>query len=340
MTIDQMHIEIDNGVQEMASRTQQRLEPEQYDMVINKMISRYVDMKLFPESDPLGKGFYVDQSRVNAIRSLIIMGKKLQLNYISDSVGATYYCELPNDYRHHIKIKSDVKYDCGDIVKLKRSSVNRVLSVLKVPKRGIYQNLTIIVNNKKLIQYERTIAFEELYMAINYFVSNTDNVYWENFGNVYEPNSFIIVSDNSIVVDTNLRLDESTIANGVMRYAHRTIIEAEDNLKIQVSPHELYSPEVYDESSNDPYAKTTANIPVSTIVNNSILTKVDDSFLLIATSLNYIRNPRIVDINLNISCDLPTNTHDEIVDMSVKYMVHAIENAQKFQLTTAEFLKR
>ena len=183
------------------------------------------------------------------------------------------------------------------------------------------------------------LYYEELYQFIGYVLSNTDNVYWETYGRFSSTNSFLIPTVGLGVVNVALKSDNKTIASATTDFNNQTVLEGE-SLDERVSRHELYAPDKWEDSSDDPYAKTSPETPISTIYGDEIKTKTDDSFLLINTKLDYIRNPRPVDISLGIGCELPSDTHDEIVDMSVKYILHAIENSQKYQLTTAEYLNR
>ena len=145
MTLDQMLIEIGLGIQEMGSKTQDRLEREEIALVINKMQSRFIVQKLFPESDPVGKYFYVDQSRVAAIRTLLVRNKELPLTFSKEGVGGVYSSPLPNDYRYSVSIRSDVQYDCK-VIEAESKSVGGRVNILQIPKQTSYKNPSIFIN--------------------------------------------------------------------------------------------------------------------------------------------------------------------------------------------------
>lgn len=343
MTIDQMHIEIDQGVQEMGSKTWDMFEPEHVDLVINKIINSYINGKVFGESDNTGapeKTFYVDQSVVDPIRTLLVKDREIPLSYNKKVVGGEYYSPLPNDFRYLVKAKSEVNYSCNDIENFSNQTAPYSLSILSLDVLkndiNIYDFLSILINNNKVVEYEKQFSYKDIYRAIDYIVSSSDNIYWERYGNIYRANSFIVLTNGTALLNIG---NKKSVLNTKL-YNSRQIISSPESLDTRISKHEFYSPTDFDDLDDDPFARTSYSQPNSSIYDHTFYTKVDNSFLLISTKIDYIRNPRPVDINLGIHCELPSSAHPDIVDRSVKHILSIIQNAQKYQLSIAELLNR
>lgn len=337
MTIHQMHIEIDQGVQEMGANTWDKFEPEQVDLIINKIINGYINSTVFGDNSTI-KDFYVDQSMVAPIRTLLVRDRELPLDFNNYGVlGGEYKSPLPNDFRYIVKAKSEVAYDCKDITNVKEVSKSDISSLieLNLTSGTTYPSLRITKDNNLLIQYEKPFNKEDSYRAIQYIVSNNDTIYWERYGNLYKPNTFIILGDHNI----NAVLGTKVIV-GKKNYNSLYNYKSVEELETRISKHEFYSSADIDDLDDDPYGKTSPTQPNSTIYGSQLITKTDRSYLLISTKIDYIRNPRAVDINLGINCELPVDTHDEIVDRSVKHILSIIENSNKYQLSIAELLNR
>ena len=77
---------------------------------------------------------------------------------------------------------------------------------------------------------------------------------------------------------------------------------------------------------NDPFNKTKYSSPLTVMRGNNIDVFTDDLFITDKIRLTYIRQPAIVSLLTNISCDLPLHTHEEIVKIAVASILEAISD--------------
>jgi len=91
---------------------------------------------------------------------------------------------------------------------------------------------------------------------------------------------------------------------------------------------------------SDPFNKTKISTPVYTIKDDHIEVYTDDTFIVDAIKMTYLKKPVVVDIitNPSVNCDLPDYTHQEIVDMTVNSILEAISDP-RYQSTSIEMLK-
>jgi hypothetical protein len=89
----------------------------------------------------------------------------------------------------------------------------------------------------------------------------------------------------------------------------------------------------------DPFNKTTYKSPLFTMKENYIEIYTDDTFIVDALKLTYLKRPAEVDGSTNnIDCDLPAHTHQEIVDMTVATILEGISDP-RYQSSNMEVLK-
>lgn len=77
----------------------------------------------------------------------------------------------------------------------------------------------------------------------------------------------------------------------------------------------------------DPFSRSQIDTPLATLSENDITVyQSNESFILEGISLDYIRMPQEIDLQLNQTSELADHTHQEIVDMAVKNVLETIES--------------
>lgn len=91
---------------------------------------------------------------------------------------------------------------------------------------------------------------------------------------------------------------------------------------------------------SDPFNKTKVSNPVYTIKDDHIEVYTDDTFIVDAVKMTYLKTPVKIDIinSPAVACDLPDNVHQEIVDMTVNSILEVISDP-RYQSTNIEMLK-
>ncbi len=84
-----------------------------------------------------------------------------------------------------------------------------------------------------------------------------------------------------------------------------------------------------------PFNKPKRQRPVSNLAGENIFVYTDGAFIIDEVFVDYIKEPRIISLNLQQSCELAEHTHTEVVDLAVEYILYAI-SSPRAQLKTQE----
>ena len=120
MTIEEMHIAVNLGVQKIGSFQVDNLLPEEIDHELNMAQRRFIKQRYSTTSNQKGTGFEQSQKRIDDLRTLIedystyetfYMGP----TYTSSSKGVIFTdrVKMPIDYMHLINIRTIVYHDCS-----------------------------------------------------------------------------------------------------------------------------------------------------------------------------------------------------------------------------------
>jgi hypothetical protein len=85
----------------------------------------------------------------------------------------------------------------------------------------------------------------------------------------------------------------------------------------------------------NPFASPNGNTPIAVFEGNSIRIISNKLSILKSYALEYIRKPVKMDLSLCIDCELPEHTHQEVVDLTIKHILEAIES-QRYQTNSVE----
>lgn len=105
MTIAEMHIGIELGLNKLGSTVYDGFQPEELDWFINKAINQKVDSVLSAERDPIRLGFQGDQGRLDDIRPLIKTDVFSSAEYPLDPSKDHVFINLPQDYRNLVNAR-------------------------------------------------------------------------------------------------------------------------------------------------------------------------------------------------------------------------------------------
>ena len=92
---------------------------------------------------------------------------------------------------------------------------------------------------------------------------------------------------------------------------------------------------VYQHQQN-PFAKTKAEFPLAVVFDEEVRVFQDkERFILKTLHLDYLRLPVDINLSTSVDCELAEHTHHEIVDLTVKSIIEAIESP-RYQTTSIE----
>jgi hypothetical protein len=119
MTIEEMHIAVNLGVQKIASFQADGLLPEEIDYELNTAMRRFINQRYNPRGNKYQRGFEQSQKRLDDLRHLVedyttSMHSYMGVGYTSKTSGniASYRYKVPNDYMFLVNVMSEVVHDC------------------------------------------------------------------------------------------------------------------------------------------------------------------------------------------------------------------------------------
>ena len=139
MTIEEMHIAVNLGVQKIASFQADSLLPEEIDYELNTAVRRFISQRYNKQGNKYRRGFEQSQKRLDDLRHLVedyntTMSSYMGVGYTSKTKGNIniFRYKFPNDYMFLVNVLSEVIHDCSD-KQLRSVDRNLVKEYLKIP---------------------------------------------------------------------------------------------------------------------------------------------------------------------------------------------------------------
>ena len=192
-------------------------------------------------------------------------------------------------------------------------------------------------------------------------------IYWEQYGNLDNPGSFIIIVNTAIYPwfhsdssTTNAVSGSNLITSlvSVMPSSNNNVNDAgnsvvygqfsENTLGTKRIPI-LFSGKEFSVNKfiqqddiftllKDPFNTTKYTSPLTTVRGEYIDLYTSDIFIIDKVKITYIRNPAQISLSLGVSCELPIHTHQEVVDMTISSVLEGISDP-RYQTHQAEISK-
>lgn len=117
MTVNEMHIAVNLGVQKLASFQVDNLLPEEIDHELNLSQLRFVKQRFNARSNRQGKGFEQSQKRIDDLKSIIVEHQDNTKFYgeVYTSKYSPVYVDrytLPLDYLFLVSVRAQISYSC------------------------------------------------------------------------------------------------------------------------------------------------------------------------------------------------------------------------------------
>jgi len=84
--------------------------------------------------------------------------------------------------------------------------------------------------------------------------------------------------------------------------------------------------------TRDPFNKPNLNRVLAIFEGNKVILITDGTYNVTAFYMSYLTYPNVVSLSGPVNCNLPSYTHQEIVDLAVQLCVAAVENPQRLQI--------
>jgi len=366
MNVVQMHLAIQQGVDKINSLQADMLLSEEIDIELNKSMSRFLNTK-YGKGNKYGKGFEEGQKRIDDLRSLVTeysapvtFKEKYNNNIWIDTF------RLPTDYLYLVNQRSEIfVYNCERI----RYTINDAYaaSYFVMPLSALHNGTELAdalvvmadVNNTSagftfiagLWPYNNYPA--DIPHLVDYLLDSSNwgsgiDIYWEGYGNIQHPNSFIVFVDPAIHTwlnwDSSVGLQSTLVAgyinnndysdptlNKYVYLQHTDSVYGAKRLPVGEVTKEFTLNKFIQQDDifkllDDPFNTTKHTAPLTTVRGDYIDIYTNDIFIIDKVKITYIRKPKEISLSLGISCELPTHTHQEIVDRTVSSILEGISD--------------
>lgn len=329
MNIHDMHIEVRQGTQNIASNNRRKLLKEEIDWILNKNQERFIQSRVKPRLDGSG-GFEVDQMNADSIRTLLKTKEITAEQY--DGYCSVY---LPADYMHLIRDESKTEKLCGTVAE--SSSVSEQVRIFKLPVAvgngaspvKYFTEVIFSINTDtyifadiltaKDIQFSGLSSSKEKYLIIDFWLDYLRNVlskevYWEQYRDIYQQDCFISPSAQvgaaaSAIVDGNM-------GSASLKNFTNTVYENVGSYKA----NRLSNSEIIGTMQQTAFQKSSYLSPVSELEGRWLKIYTDSSFIVTKVKLVYVKKPRRMSLDLGLDCELAENFHQALCDLTVEYI--------------------
>lgn len=351
MTINEMHIAVNLGVQKIASFQMDNFLPQEIDFELNTAMDRFIKQRYSTLSNRYQRGFEQSQKRIDDLRHLVVESK-LDAYYKGETIGFDEFfvdrVKFPTDYLFLVSVLARIKYDCSGITTTTDTTTKTYYKVSVAPPancRGC-QIASISFGGATEISKNPYLTLEDLLNATLYknlipHISIPYGAGEENIGintnttQLYNPvdSNYIYLeseSQEAIVVtwtDPTGTLSTTTVNIPAANFAYQTSTSkrnAEASEKNIVCKY-IHQDDIY-VILEDPFNTTKYTSPLYTVAENYIDIHTDKVFIVDYVRLKYIRIPKRMSLSLGVGCELPLHTHQEIVEMAIKSILEGIES--------------
>lgn len=330
LSVKGMHVEVVAQLQRQGAYRKDRVFEQQIDWRLTSGQNILVKKLIRPNSNQQSGRFEIDQKSVSDIQSIIVSNKELRIMKDTDTRG---YVQLPYDFGYLVNDRSNVIEDCKAEFASPTETYSYQLRVfnfgesqkastpyyqqVRVTKQGTNKDLAITTGLASKKDKDWVIN-----TIIGLFAEHGINAYWENFGDVYKPNSFIAVVETlsdvvTITIDGITKNPDETISKSSLRYKVLTGDEV---------PNRCYKSDYVHDALASSYMKAVPSSPISSIARNTFFIHTSKKFLVSKIFIDYIRTPRPISLYLNSSCELSPNNHQEVCDIAVELLKRDIES--------------
>ncbi len=330
-TVKELHIALDQRLQQLNSNRKLVLYPEQKDARLNEAVLQFINNVVSAKTNIKKEGFEDTQKRYDDIEELIRTATlPIYVNESDNIIAPT-----PWDYLHLINDRTILSYNCKGTNYT--SMVSTITNVAIIPfvddvatSAPYYNSFKINIDGATIFTSPiSTKSVEAKFMIINCALETLNiqglyEIYWEYYLDHYEKNSFIIITPT--LASTATITYGTTTTNGTTKfYSNSTYNPSQIFTNTIKKSNELCSHEdVYDMLGNFYYSKNRHLKPISEIQRGYIKVFHDNTFIIKEVQIDYIKRPRLINLTLNQSCEL--NSGEEIVAIAVQNILVDIKN--------------
>jgi hypothetical protein len=356
MTIQEMHIAVNLGVQKIASFQVDNMLPQEIDHELNNAMERFIKLRYSTYGNKYQRGFEQSQKRIDDLRNLVV-NSRIEAYYNRESIGnGEFFVErarLPEDYLFLVNLLSNIQFDCSGSSEVITNGVSKTYFTVSLnpPSPGtvlksiLYYDPTnpsniggafissetgmssdyysSAANYSSITGVVPAVSAQSPDMGIDYELTPTvdSNTLLLNIPSTYYiQNGWIAVWINPLTLEeTNVVYPFNPIYTNLIR--RQLIPSATKRVACKYVQHDDILALL-----DDPFNTTKHTSPKYTIQENFIDVYSNNEFIPIFVELTYIRHPKKMNYLLGIGCELAEHTHQEIVEMSIQSILEAFES--------------
>jgi hypothetical protein len=362
MTIEEMHIAVNLGVQKIASFQVDNLLPQEIDHELNSAMDSFIKQRYSPMGNKYRDGFEQSQKRIDDLRALVV-DSRVKCFYGGTTITGFNVdrAPLPNDYMFLVNAVADTFYDCHIPIVFENAVLSyKPVSIPLTPTTNPGWILTsITAGGTPLISNAAGMDLPYLLNKQNYdqtFIADiapamsdpafgaesltTDPAYdieeWaaSELTPTSDSNTLMLLLSGAIANETITAIwtnpldaaqteEATSVQPATVTVTYRTYNNAGTRQKEKMGY--VQHDDLYALLS-DPFNTTSYDKIKYTIQENFIDVHSDDTFFTTFVNIKYIRQPRQMDSILNVGCELSPHTHEEIVEMTVQSILEAISD--------------
>lgn len=376
MTVNEMHIAVNQGVQKIASFQVDNLLPQEIDHELNLAMMRFIKQRFSMTSNRVGKGFEQSQKRIDDLRSLITehTGTTATEGQVYTSNYSNIYVDrytLPLDYLFLVSVRPLVQYKCNTNItslitapQVNRSAVKIdltppgpgyvLIGMVRSTSSGSFENIVNLPSGQEITT---DLLFDSgnynfgIVPSTTFDQSTTSSTAQQtpisDSNHLYLINSFWwtapwVVRTDWKIPGTSSTFSRNTYGIDTFRTINRSYPSG--NTLLTLASFGQHDDILY--MMDDPFNKSWYKEPSYTIEGNCIDIYTDNEFVVPSVTIKYIRKPLEISLTNGLpfptlngtGCELPVHTHHEIVEMTIKSILEGIQDP-RYQTQSMETLE-
>lgn len=367
MTVQEMHNQVRMGLQSIdASRFDDFLS-EEIDIVLNNAQIRWVKQVYDNISPEKPDGFEVNEKRIAQLSSLVTYTPPLTPKALAQFSTTTNvkYVDQPENLLYQVGTLFQYRYIKGDGVLQKVLVGPKAQHVVKLDLQNfidqvsnfdnVQLNVVTATSTTQIIRNKvpSNVSVQDKASFIGWLMARTSNantylhlsdlnleIYYERYREEYISEGLIFVCPDTVlsIEITNGVITESGAASAVFNSADYTI--SSNATTEGLGTGKFYTHDDIEDALTHSFKKPSLKYGrfLYTIKNRKAVLYDNGDFNVSKVILKFIRKPNIISLSLKQDCELPSYTHDEIVQMAVYELMQKTSNPGT-QLQ-AEFLTR
>ena len=298
-TVKELHIEIEQRIQQITSNRHRSIAPQFIDMMLNRAAVKYIQTKSNRKTNYKGEGLEDSKKRVDDIQSLKRETPWLKLK--RDKQDADYpnraFVILPGDYLKLISSTSRLTYGKARLVENLhevypddevKNLYYHLIDLSKIALTGDEFNGQIIVNGNEI----------DISDILSLYDSDSDKIDLYLIGRYYK--DCIIITSN-VKDEIALKVNNTDIP--VITY--NTTYDEFVNVGNKFSENDLIATENIRATLNNFYGNKNRHLnPISELVDDRLFVYYGDDFCVDAVKISYIKKPRLFNIDINQMSDM------------------------------------